>query len=237
MSVIPDKNFILFTSALKAQIGVVNFEKRCEQTIESLKSIRKHFPNDIILFTDGSPVQVENEPIMQEIAKYVNGIVCWDQDGDLQNLASQGQKSAMETVMIFKMLIALKQNPELMKMMHGVKRIWKISSRTNLHDNFDLKEHDHYGKYVFKKRITSWLPKERQEAITDNLLITRLYSFCPSLLDNYFGVLQNVFQDVIKYQIDTEHAHYKNIDKKYLIELDTIKCEGIVAGSGELEKY
>jgi len=237
MSVIPSKNFILFTSALKAQIGVIGFEERCKQTIESLKSIRRHFPDDVILFTDGSPVSVESEPVMQEIAKYVNGIVCWDQDNDLQNLAANGQKSAMETIMIFKMLIALKQNPELMKMMHDVKRIWKISSRTNLHDSFDVKEHDHYGKYVFKKRIQSWMPQERQEAITDNLLITRLYSFCPSLLDNYFGVLQNVFQDVLKHQIDTEHAHYKNIDKKYLIELNTIKCEGIVAGSGELEKY
>lgn len=237
MSVIPNKNLILFTSALKAQIGVIGFEERCKQTIESLQSIRKHFPDDIILFTDGSPVKVENEPIMREIAKYVNGIVCWDEDSDLQNLSAQGQKSAMETVMIFKMLIALKNNPELMRMMHDVKRIWKISSRTNLHDNFDAKEHDQYGKYVFKKRIASWLPKDRQEATTDHLLITRLYSFCPSLLDNYFVVLQSVFQDVLKYQIDTEHAHYKNIDKNYLFELDTVKCEGIVAGSGQLEKY
>ena len=207
MSVIPNKNFILFTSALKAQIGVIGFEERCKQTIESLKSIRRHFPDDVVLFTDGSPVSVESEPIMQEIAKYVNGIVCWDQDSDLQNLAANGQKSAMETIMIFKMLIALKQNPELMKMMHDVKRIWKISSRTNLHDNFDVKEHNHYGKYVFKKRIQSWMPQERQEAITDNLLITRLYSFCPSLLDNYFGVLQNIFQDVLKYQIDLSLIH------------------------------
>ena len=237
MSVIPNKNLILFTSALKAQIGVVGFEERCKQTIESLQTIRKHFPEDIILFTDGSPMPVENEPIIQDIAKHVNAIVCWDQDSDLKNLAAQGQKSAMETVMIFKMLISLKQNPELMRMMHDVKRIWKISSRTNLHDNFDVKEHDHYGKYVFKKRIASWLPQERQEATTDHLLITRLYSFCPSLLDNYFGVLQNVFQDVLKYQIDTEHAHYKNIEQKYLIELDIVKCEGIVAGSGQLEKY
>ena len=237
MSVIPNKNLIIFTSALKAQIGVVGFEERCKQTIQSLKTLRNHFSDAVILFADGSPVDVQHEPIMQDISQFVNGIICWNEDSDLQNLAAQGQKSAMETIMLFKMLISLRQNPELMRFMHNVKRIWKISSRTDLHDDFDVEEHDHYGKYVFKKRIASWLPKERQEATTDHLLITRLYSFCPSLLDNYFSVLQNVFQDVLKYQIDTEHAHYKNINKSYLFELDTVKCEGIVAGSGQLEKY
>ena len=81
------------------------------------------------------------------------------------------------------------------------------------------------------------MSEERKKNITDNLLITRMYSFCPSLITDYLSVLQNSFQDVLKYQIDTEHAHFKNIDKKYLVELDTIQCQGVVAGSGELEKY
>ena len=37
--------------------------------------------------------------------------------------------------------------------------------------------------------------------------------------------------------IDTEHAHYKNIDKKHLIEFETLHCEGIMAGTGATEKY
>ena len=222
MSVIPNKNLIILTSALKASVGVVGFEDRCKQTIETLQSLRKHFPNDIILFTDGSPVPIEHEPIMQEVAKYVNAIIGWSGDVDIQQLASTGRKSEAETMMLFKMMVALKQNPELMKMMHEVKRIWKYSSRTTLDDNFNIKDHDHFGKYVFKKRIPSWMPKERRDTITDSLLITRMYSLCPSLLDNYLMTLRNIFEDIIKYQIDTEHSHFKNIDKKHLIELDNI---------------
>ena len=237
MNLSPNKNLILFTSALKTNFGIIDFETRCKQTIEALQSIRKHFPDDIVLFTDGSPIPVEEEPVIQDIAKYVNAIVCWNQDSDMLNLAKNGHKSAMELVMIFKMLVALRSNPELMKMMHDVKRVWKYSSRTTLDDTFDPKEHEHFGKYVFKKRIPSWMPEQRKKEITDHLLITRMYSFCPSLLNNYLSVLQDSFQDVTKHQIDTEHAHYKNIDKKYLIELDTIHCQGVVAGSGELEKY
>ena len=237
MNLLPDKNLILFTSALKTNFGKIDFETRCKETIEALESVRKHFPNDVILFTDGSPFPIENEPILQDVAKYVNAIVCWNQDGDLQNLAKDGQKSAMELLMVFKMLVALRSNPELMKLTHEIKRIWKYSSRTTLNDSFNPKEHDHFGKYVFKKRIESWMSEERKKNITDNLLITRMYSFCPSLITDYLSVLQNSFQDVLKYQIDTEHAHFKNIDKKYLVELDTIQCQGVVAGSGELEKY
>jgi len=237
MNLLPDKNLILFTSALKTNFGVIDFETRCKETIEALESVRKHFPDDIILFTDGSPFSIENEPIIQNIAKYVNAIVCWNGDSDLQNLAKDGKKSAMELLMIFKMLVAMRSDPELMKMTHEVKRIWKYSSRTTLNDSFDPKEHDHFGKYVFKKRISSWMPEEKKKNITDHLLITRMYSFCPSLVSDYLPVLQNCFQDVLKDQIDTEHAHYKNINKEYLIELDKIHCQGVVAGSGELEKY
>jgi hypothetical protein len=37
--------------------------------------------------------------------------------------------------------------------------------------------------------------------------------------------------------IDTEHAHYQHIDKKYLIEFDKLHCEGIMAGTGATEVY
>ena len=55
MNLLPDKNLIIVTSALAPNIGVIPNEERYKQTIDSLVSLRKHFPNDIIFFTDGSP--------------------------------------------------------------------------------------------------------------------------------------------------------------------------------------
>jgi hypothetical protein len=78
---------------------------------------------------------------------------------------------------------------------------------------------------------------ERKINITDHLYITRMFSFCPSLIDNYLQTLQPILNNVITHGIDTEHSHYLCLDKRYVVEFDRVKCAGIVAGSGETERY
>ena len=46
-----------------------------------------------------------------------------------------------------------------------------------------------------------------------------------------------MISNVMSHGIDTEHAHYLCLDKKHVVEFDRIKCAGIVAGSGETERY
>lgn len=237
MSFIPSKNLWIVTSALNPNMGVIAKDDRFKQTIDTLKNLREKCPDDIIFFTDGSPNQVEEEKL-QEISKYSDVIACWSNHPDIFALASSGRKSEAEIVLLHNTLAQLKQNKDLMKKMHEVKRIFKYSARTILHDSFDIREYDNaYGKYVFKKRIPSWLPPEKQLMVTDHLYITRMYSFCPSLLDNYLGQLQAIYNTVVSTGVDTEHAHYNELSRDLIIEMDTLHCEGIMAGTGAVEKY
>ncbi len=41
----------------------------------------------------------------------------------------------------------------------------------------------------------------------------------------------------MRYGIDTENAHFREIDKKHLVELRKLYCEGIMAGTGKKEVY
>ena len=237
MSLLLDKNLFIVTSALVPNIGVIPPQDRFIQTIDTLNSLRKQLPNDYIFFTDGSPNVVPKE-WEDEISKYCNVVSFSSQDTDIQQLAGSGQKSQAEIVLLFKTIQALKFNPQLHPIMCDTKRIFKFSARSILHDSFDIKEYDNlFGKYVFKTRMPSWLPKEKQAQTTDNLFITRMYSMCPSLIDNYLQTLMKCFESVNAYGIDTEHAHYQHIDKKYLIEFDKLHCEGIMAGTGATEVY
>ena len=36
---------------------------------------------------------------------------------------------------------------------------------------------------------------------------------------------------------DTEHAHFANIPKEYLVEFDKVHCWGWLAGNGQIEHY
>jgi hypothetical protein len=108
-----------------------------------------------------------------------------------------------------------------------------LSTHTSISDVFTgiINEYDNlFGKYVFKKAIPTWMHNGPK-----NLFITRMFSFCPSLIDNYLGVIQKNLP--MLNQIDTEHAHWVNIPKEYLVEFDKVHCWGWLAGNGQIEHY
>jgi len=232
MSFTPDKNLFIVTSALQANIGVVDAVERLKQTITTLENLKEKVPDAMVLLVDGSPHNID-EDIKKRISEYCQAI-WFNTHPDVYAMASSGRKSEAEIIMMFNTLLQIKQS----KSIHEIKRIFKYSARTTLENDFDINEYDNlYGKYVFKKSIPSWMSPERKINITDHLYITRMFSFCPSLIDNYLQTLQPILNNVITHGIDTEHSHYLCLDKRYVIEFDRLKCAGIVAGSGETERY
>ena len=240
MSITPNKHLFIVTSTLNATMGVFDYETRINQTLDTLRILREKVPGAIIVLTDSSPNNVDDS-VLGQLSKYSNLNIMFQQDRDLVTLANAGLKSQAENVLLHKTISLFKSNPDLMRVMSSVKRVYKMSGRTNLTDNFDIARYDDpalYGKYTFKKRMYTWLPIDAMAAAdVDHLLITRMYSMCISLLDNYYQILPKMFKSINEYGIDTEHAHYKHIDKQYLIEFDEIYCQGTMASTGMTETY
>jgi hypothetical protein len=229
------KNLFIVTSALNADMGVVNRKDRFDQTVKGLLSIRKHVPDALILLADGSPTKIDDEKL-KALAHFANFASDFSDDSQITELASNHQKSAAENLLMLKTLMLLQQDEGMKDIMSNVGRIFKISGRTDLMDGFDVEEHMIPGKYVFKKRIPTWLTDSRKEFATD-LLITRMFSLCPTLMNDYMKMCEDNISLVLQTVIDTEHAHFVNINKDLLVELDEIHCTGIVAGSGAVENY
>ena len=236
--IIPNTDLFIVTSALRTSIGVIDDETRTRQTIEGLQSLRKAAPDALILWVDASSKQVD-EATMVQVTQYCNKSISFFGDEDLMSLANAGLKSQAEVTLLFKTLSIIKQHPELQKMMAGVRRVFKLSGRTNMLEGYDPKAYDNqYGKYVFKKAMPSWLPPQKQlESGCDHLYITRMYSFCISLFDNYLNTLPAIYQTINQHGVDTEHAHYGNIDKGFSVEFEKLYCQGVLAGNGQLEAY
>jgi len=233
--IIPSLQLFIVTSALNPNMGVLNRQQRLEQTIEGLISLREKCPDAVVILADGSPEKVEREKY-DSMSQWVNLIADFSGDKDIAQFASTGRKSEAENLLMLKMMMLMKQSPELMKLMYSVRRRYKFSARTTLHDEFDVAEHDHFGKYVFKKRMPTWLGGEVAETFTD-LLITRLFSFCPSLIDDYSIVCRRNIGVIQDAGVDTEHAHFFNIEPDRLVELDKIHCQGVMASTGATEIY
>jgi hypothetical protein len=233
--IIPDTPLFIVTSALNPNMGVINRDDRLQQTIEGLKSLRERCPDAIVLLADGSPEKVEEDKI-KKLDGLVHFVADFSNDNDIIQFAATGRKSEAENVLMLKTLLLLKQDPGMMRLLQTVNRVFKLSARTTIDDGFDISEHNHFGKYVFKKRMATWIQSERAEVFT-NLLITRLFSFCPSLLDDYFIMCKRNINVIMETGVDTEHAHFFNIGQENLIELNIIHCRGIMAGTGALEIY
>ena len=230
-----DKILFIVTSALNADMGAISRTDRFEQTVKGLISIRKYVPNAIILLADGSPNKIE-EGKLKALAHFANFAADFSDDEQITELAANRQKSEAENLLLLKTLMLLQQDEGMKDVLSSVKRIFKISARTDLIDGFDVEEHMIEGKYVFKKRMPTWIGDSRKEFATD-LLITRMFSFCPTLIDNYMVLCENNIPLILQTGIDTEHAHFFNISKDLLVEFDEIHCQGIVAGTGTVEIY
>lgn len=226
MSLIPNKNLFIVTSSLKPNMGAFSDSDRFAQTIASLKSLRKHVPDAFIVFSDSS-VRPVSDLEKQAIAGLSNAYIDISQQPDVKHCSENRMKSEAENLLMFFTLHTLKQN----NLLKDVNRIFKFSARSELEDTFDIKEYDNlFGKYVFKKAIASWMNNGPK-----NLFITRMFSFCPSLIDDYFVVIQKNMS--ILNQVDTEHAHWVNIPKQHLVEFDKVHCWGWLAGNGQIEHY
>jgi hypothetical protein len=230
MNIIPDKNLFLVTSAIKPQNSrFFTDEQRFQQTIDTLKSIRSKAPEAIIIVTEASyrALTIEEKVTIQKLC---DGFLDLSKNQDVAHFSGQKMQSWAESALLLHTLLTLKQQT----FMREVKRIFKVSGRTILDEGFNLNEYEGlFGKYVFKKRIPTWMPQVVHGA-TD-LLITRMFSLCPSLIDNYMQVIQQNFP--LFQHMDFEHAHFVNIPKKYLMEFDKIHCSGWLSGNGQIENY
>ena len=235
MALIPQLQLFIVTSALNPNMGVVSREDRLKQTTEGLESLRERCPDALVILAEGSPFKVEDEKIKQ-LEELVNFVADFSGDKDIGQFASIGKKSEAENVLMLKVLMLLKNEPGLMRIMHSVRRVYKLSARTVINKGFNTVDHDHFGKYVFKKRMPTWLAGDAAETFTD-LLITRLFSFCPSLIDDYSIVCRRNLGVIRDAGIDTEHAHFFNIEQDRLVELDEIHCQGVMASTGAIEIY
>jgi len=227
---IPNKNMFFVTSAIKSlNVRFYNHNQRFDQTIQTLDSIRQKVPDAIIVLADASLYHFTREETEMLVSK-CDYFMDMNKVPEVHDYSSKGMQSWAEGALSFNAFAILRQQP----FMKEVKRIFKISGRSLLEDGFDISAYDDmFGKYVFKKRIPTWMGHVTHGAT--HLLITRMFSFCPSLIENYMEVC---IKNVPLYQyMDFEHAHFLNIPKEYLVEFDKIHVSGWLAGNGQVESY
>lgn len=242
------KTTFIVTSAIFTNLGPLNSDIRILQTLDTLKSIRRHYADaNIVLVEGGAPIQ--DSPLWQQLRASVNVFIDLTNNDQIQHLhqsvmnrvnnkyemggVSGLSKSVAELTLMVNALDAINNHPEMIPA-RQVDRIFKISGRYQLSPMFDPAVYENANmKYVFKRREASWMDAATCKAVgTDHGFSSRLWSFDIGLLDTTHERLQAAMDDMIEisadHYIDMEHLLYKHIGPDNAIELDTTHLFGTI---------
>lgn len=218
--------FISSALVSPSHLSVYSVEDRFNQTLETLDSIDKHMPNNIKIVFDASSVEPDSKHL-DELTKKNAIVLRTGRDENVKSFSASGSKSVGESISFLMALNWIKQANVQSK------RIYKISGRYRLNDNF-VSGMEHANKYVFTVPTKTWMSKVQSDYFkVDHVYQSRLFHFDYSLLDNTIELLHKVINDCISLGIDIEHAYYKYFNAFKPIEMQKIGVCGNLATNGE----
>lgn len=211
--------FIL-TSTINTPHGLIDPETRFQQTIDSINTIKNKVPNSIIMLVENStelPKQIEDI-----LLNLVDHYIYIGKRRDIIELNRNGVKGGGEAYMLLVAFDYIK-NKNI-----KAKRIFKLSARYKLSNEFDINSYnDMNDNYLFKTR-------DKHDYQKDYFLHTRMWSFGYSLLDDTIEMISKSFGTLFVENITIEESIFKHINKSKLSEINRIYCEGYIAPWNEL---
>lgn len=202
--------------------------ERFEQTANTVKSIQKYCPNGKIYVVD-----VSTEPGYEEYLRKLNelgaDVLYIGNHPVVREYSKNGMKSQGELTALTVFLDWFERNKV------EAKRIYKISGRYELNDNFSLGL-EYENSFVFLKSVDSWMPTQIQDVTgIRKFFETRLYHMDYNLLPIYKNAIPQILDICNRYNVNIEHAIYHVLKDQNVVELDKIGLTGRIAPSGEFK--
>jgi len=222
-----DGIFIINSALNVKQLSVFNSQQRFDQTVETIKSIDKYCPNNIKYIFDGSP-EISSVEYIKELEKMGVNFFYTGNNQSVKQLSIYGKRSLAESLGFILFLDYFSKNKV------NAKRIYKISGRYKINDNFIKDRDDFQDAFVFSPPLDSWMPALKQEASgTNKLFRLRMWHMDYSLLDTFISKMPRIFNDCMNHDIDVEHSYYKNLNMHKCVTVEKIGVEGAIAPTGE----
>jgi len=239
------KPLFICTSALHTKHGVFTAEQRLAQTIQTFESIKAKVPDSRILLIESSGESSITEEESEKIKPYVEGILNYNPDQQVQDVYKlyinnhDITKNLTELCVFGKALdFILRQQPHLL---NDVDRVFKMSGRYILNDDFDLSKHIDPAmaeSYIFSSIRNSQFPPEVTSGLTKQVM-SRLWSWNPTKTALVFFRYNLMMEDFIgtinsgKYR-DIEHLLLHYFNGHYLKELSIIGVNGQIGPNGNM---
>jgi len=231
------KHLFLISSAINAKHGIYTPRERFVQTLETCLSIKKYCPNSDMILLDGGIREMGDGHKDYFFQNGVKNIVSFVNDRDIKEIQRSTNHDIVKNVIEVLMYKTFYENVDHYNGTFDYGRVFKISGRYKLNENFDVSQHeDAAGKIVIRGPFTSQFP----EYVTGGVkfqYMSRLWSFDSSLLPyvrDLYGAILSKMTERREHQgyIDIEHCLYDLLSKNFVNEVSKIGVEGHIAPNG-----
>jgi len=233
------KYVFMVTSAINTKFGVYTTEQRLQQTIDTVNSIKTRAPGSDIYLLEMAGIPLTPTQI-DTLTGHVNGLIDFTSDPSVVGLFNSTDnwdivKNVTEVMCFAKALEKLGKDA---KQLQDCQRIFKISGRYILNDDFDIAWYDQYrmqSQIVMSRSRNSQFPY--QTTLVEKQYMSRLWSWPTPLTDEIIGV----YTKGLKYMADRlsaggyadiEHVLYKFLDPEKITEKDFVGISGNIAPNG-----
>ncbi len=237
------------TSAIVTSAGVYSPTVRLAQTMQTIRSIRQHYPKAFILLVEGG-ARLHDMPVgWTELRGAVDGLLDVTTDKTIVRLhelafsVAQSPTQQGGSIGVAKTMAELVLMAGALRVLAGLPsgaqggRVFKLSGRYQLAPLFDPRRYDTArGRYVFACRRPSWMANALEKLGIEYCLSSCLWSFDATSLAEVTAVfdamLLNAQPGQAAHFADMEHLLFRHLGSKPLIEMPHVHVMGSVASTG-----
>lgn len=229
------KNNGLFvvSSAIHTKHGIYDANERLEQLIKTCESIKQKTNCDIVVLDGGEKFLSTDE--QNKLTRHINHFYSYYDSNlvkEMQQINVQDVVKNVLEVFIFGSFF----HSEIEKI-KNYSRVFKMSGRYNLTDDFDYEFHDKQKNHiVIRGPYTSQFTPQMTGGVRLQYM-SRLWSFDATLIDYISEVYKHMLKNMIEIinnggYIDIEHSLFKFLDPKIVVNPKIIGVVGNLAPNG-----
>ena len=226
----------MVTSAINTKFGIYNNDQRLQQTLDTVTSIKKYVPSAKIYLVECGAIPLTKAQELK-LESVVDEVINFNDDEDVKAIFVSDNWDVVKNtteVMCFKR--ALEHCVEY-NLFDGIERVFKMSGRYRLNDNFDLAQYvmaPHSS--ITTHNHTSQFP--HQVTLVEYQYMSRLWSWPANITQR---IIDEVYDAGLNYMAerlsqggycDIEHMLYKFLPQDLVLSVDKIGLEGNIGPNG-----
>jgi hypothetical protein len=229
------KSVFVVSSAIHAKHGVYDVNQRLDQSIETFKSVQKYANGSDIIVLDGGSDHLTAEE-REKLKDYITLFYSFSDAENVQEIQKSNNwdivKNLIELIMFGSFFSSQAES-----LMSKYDRIFKLSGRYTLNENFDYERHmNAKEKILIRGPYTSQFTPEITGGVTTQYM-SRLWSFDSKLLPEISKTYNKMFAHMMKRlqergYIDIEHLLQAHLPSHRVELVGKIGVQGNIAPNG-----